>query len=901
MSSMKRLSTNEIRQLWFDYFHELNHEVVDSGNLVPDNDPTLLLVNAGMVHFKDVFVGLEKRPYNRAATAQKCMRVSGKHNDLENVGPSPRHHTFFEMLGNFSFGDYFKKEAIDFAWHLLVDELGLPIERLWFTVYTDDDEAERLWIERGAAPERVLRFGKKDNWWAMGDIGPCGPCSEIHYYWGDLDKQTADGVNVDDEYLEIWNLVFMQYDQKPDGTMVPLPAPSVDTGAGLERLACILQGTDNNYDTDAFLPILDRIQELAGQTDDQRREHLYRYRAIADHARACTFLIGDGVLPGNESRSYVLRMILRRAARFGKLIGFEEPFLADVADVVIEEMGGHYTDLRAKRDFILSTITAEEERFHRTLSTGLNLLDDKIADLREQGETVIPGKDVFFLWDTYGFPIDITRDVAEENGLTVDEAGFVAALDEQKAKSRASVTDKVAPDVAVYAQLLDRMKEEGVVEESGVVHLIYENLDEVDTTIAGIVVDGQIVDEASQGTPVEIVLPETPFYVESGGQISDTGELYYFPENLDEPVWVVEVTDTRRRIPGLIVHIGTVREGTVRVGDPARAAIDTVRRWDIMRNHTATHVLQSALRQRLGDHVHQAGSLVAPERLRFDFTHDQPLTAEEIAAIEKRANEIVLANYDVNTRETTHKRAIEEGVTALFGEKYGDVVRVVSFGEEEGISVELCGGTHVEMTAEIGNFRVINETSSAAGVRRIEVATGREAEKLIEERLDVLNQAAALLHAKPEEVINAVQSLSAQNQQLQKELAQLRQKMAQQETKSLLDNAVDVKGVRLLATQVEAPDIDTMRQMTDWFRDQLGSSVVVLGSVVNDKPMLIAAVTNDLIPRGMHAGNLVRDAAKIMGGGGGGRPNMAQAGGKDSDKLAEALGSVAGWVEENLK
>ncbi len=461
MSSMKRLSTNEIRQLWFDYFHELNHEVVDSGNLVPDNDPTLLLVNAGMVHFKDVFVGLEKRPYNRAATAQKCMRVSGKHNDLENVGPSPRHHTFFEMLGNFSFGDYFKKEAIDFAWHLLVDELGLPIERLWFTVYTDDDEAERLWIERGAAPERVLRFGKKDNWWAMGDVGPCGPCSEIHYYWGDLDKQTADGVNVDDEYLEIWNLVFMQYDQKPDGTMVPLPAPSVDTGAGLERLASILQGTDNNYDTDAFLPILDRIQELAGQTDDQRQEHLYRYRAIADHARACTFLIGDGVLPGNESRSYVLRMILRRAARFGKLIGFEEPFLADVADVVIDEMGGHYTDLRAKRDFILSTITAEEERFHRTLSTGLNLLDDQIADLREQGETVIPGKDAFFLWDTYGFPIDITRDVAEENGFTVDEAGFVAALDEQKAKSRASVTDKVAPDVAVYAQLLNRTEGRG--------------------------------------------------------------------------------------------------------------------------------------------------------------------------------------------------------------------------------------------------------------------------------------------------------------------------------------------------------------------------------------------------------------------------------------------------------
>ncbi len=898
---MKRLSTNDIRQLWFDYFHELNHEIVDSGNLVPDNDPTLLLVNAGMVPFKDVFVGLEKRPYNRAATSQKCMRVSGKHNDLENVGPSPRHHTFFEMLGNFSFGDYFKKEAIDFAWHLLVDELGLPIERLWFTVYTDDDEAERLWIERGAAPERVLRFGKKDNWWAMGDVGPCGPCSEIHYYWGDLDKQTADGVNVDDEYLEIWNLVFMQYDQKPDGTLEPLPAPSVDTGMGIERLASILQGTDNNYDTDAFLPIMDRIQELAGHSDAQRQEHLYRYRAISDHARACTFLIGDGVLPGNESRSYVLRMILRRAARFGKLIGFEEPFLADVADVVISEMGGHYTDLQAKRDFILGTITAEEERFHRTLSNGLNLLDDLMADLREQGKSVIPGKDAFFLWDTYGFPLDITRDVAEENGFSVDEAGFEAALDEQKARSRTSVTDNLAPDVAIYAQLLSGLKEQGIVEESGVAHLIYENLDEVDTTVVGIITNGQIVEDASAGAAVEIILPETPFYVESGGQISDTGELYYFPDDVDEPIWVVEVTDTRRRIPGLIVHIGMVVEGTVRVGDPARAAIDTVRRWDIMRNHTATHVLHTALRERLGDHVHQAGSLVAPERLRFDFTHGRPLTAEDIAEIEKHANAIVLANYDVNTRETSYQRAIEEGVTALFGEKYGDVVRVVSFGEEEGVSAELCGGTHVEMTAEIGSFRVINETGSAAGVRRIEVVTGRGAEKLIEDRLDVLNQAAALLHARPDEVSDAVQSLSAQNQQLQKELAQMRQKIAQQETQSLLDNAVEIDGVRLLATQVDAPDIDTMRQMTDWFRDQLGSSVVVLGSVINEKPMLIAAVTNDLISRGMHAGNLVRDAAKIVGGGGGGRPNMAQAGGKDSEKLPEALGSVAGWVEANLK
>jgi alanyl-tRNA synthetase len=890
---MKRLTTNEIRRLWFDYFEELGHEVVDSANMVPDNDPTLLLINAGMVPFKDVFLGHEKRPYKRATTSQKCMRVSGKHNDLENVGPSPRHHTFFEMLGNFSFGDYFKKEAIDFAWRFLVDELGVPLERLWFTVYTDDDEAEKLWID-------VLRFGKKDNWWEMGDTGPCGPCSEIHYYWGDLDQQTPDGVNVDDEYLEIWNLVFMQYDQKADGEMTPLPAPSVDTGAGLERLASILQDTDNNYDTDAFIPIMARIQELAGHSDEERQANLYRYRAIADHSRACTFMIGDGILPGNESRNYVLRMILRRAARFGKLFGFEEPFLARVAETVIEIMGGQYPDLIGKRDFILQTITAEEERFHRTLTIGLNLLDSMMTQLRERGNSEIPGREAFFLWDTYGFPIDLTRDVAEENGFTVNEDAFQAALQEQKEKSRASVVDKVAPDVAVYAQLLAKLQEEDLLGLGGVKHLIYDNIGEINTTVAAILVDGQPVEKADLGAEVEILLPETPFYVESGGQISDTGEIYYFPEDMETPVWTVEVTDTRRRLPGVIVHIGKVTGGSVQVGDPACAAIDTERRWDIMRNHTATHVLHAALRAKLGAHVHQAGSLVATDRLRFDFTHDQPLTEEEIEAIEEQSNEIILANFDVNTRWTSYKRAVAEGAMALFGEKYGDEVRVVSFGEELGVSMELCGGTHVSTTAEIGNFRVVHEGSSAAGVRRIEIVTGRKAEELIEERFKILKESASLLHTRPDEVSMAVRHLQEQNQQLQRELTQLRQKLAQTETQSLLDGAIQVAGAAVLAVEVDAPDVDTMRQMTDWLRDQLGSSVVVVGAVVNDKPMLVAGVTQDLIQRGVHAGNLVRDAAKIMGGGGGGRPNMAQAGGRDSEQLASALQSVQPWVEEAL-
>ena len=898
---MKRMSTNEIRQYWLNYFGKHGHAAVASSSLVPTDDPTLLLTNAGMNQFKDLFLGLEKREYSRAATSQKCMRVSGKHNDLENVGPSPRHHTFFEMLGNFSFGDYFKRDAIRFAWDLLVTQLGLPVERLWFTVYQDDDEAERLWIETGADPSRVLRFGKKDNWWAMGDTGPCGPCSEIHFYWGDLAQQVPDGVNKDDEYLEIWNLVFMQYDQKPTGELVPLPKPSVDTGAGLERLASILQGKDNNYDTDAFTPIMDCIQELARHSDAQRQEHLFRYRAIADHARACTFMIGDGVLPGNEGREYVLRMILRRAARFGKIIGFDQPFLASIADVVIGEMGEHYTDLPAKRDYILAVITNEEERFHRTLSNGLRILDELIETMRGEGRTVIAGQDAFHLWDTFGFPIDLTRDVAQDNGFSVDEASFRTLLAEQKEKSRATAVEKVGPDVAAYAAEFQRLKAEEVIDRDGVRYRIYENLAEIETVVAALFVGGQPTPSASTGDQVEILLPETVFYAEAGGQVSDTGELYYWPADLDEPVWVVSVTGMRRVLPGMIVHAGVVTTGSVQVGDPVEAVIDTERRWDIMRNHTGTHVLHAALRGRLGNHVHQAGSLVAPDRLRFDFTHSLPLSAEELADIERRANAIVLANYPVNTRWTSYKQAISEGVTALFTEKYGDEVRVVSFGEEEGVSAELCGGTHVDSTAEIGGFRIVSEGSVGANARRVEVVTGRAAQQLVEERLAALEQVADLVGVKAADVVRGVQQTVQENQALQRELNQLRQKLARQESEALLANAVAVDGFSVLAAQVNAGDVDTMRQMTDFFRDKLGSSVVAVGAVINDKPLIVAAVTDDLVARGMHAGNLVGAAAKLMGGGGGGRPTMAQAGGKESGKLSEALAAVPVWVKANLK
>ncbi len=902
---MRYLTTPEIRRLWLDYFHRHGHEIVPSSSLVPENDPTLLFTNAGMVQFKDVFLGLEKRPYSRATTAQKCLRVSGKHNDLESVGPSPRHHTFFEMLGNFSFGDYFKEEAIQFAWDLLVNVMELPVERLWFTVYLDDDEAEAHWRAVGAAPERILRFGKKDNWWAMGDVGPCGPCSEIHYYWGDLAQQSPEGVNRDDEYLEIWNLVFMQYEQKADGTLVPLPKPSVDTGAGLERLASILQGKDNNYDTDAFAPIMDTIQQLLGHSDRERRRHLVGYRVIADHGRAVSFLVADGVLPGNEGRNYVTRMILRRAARFGKLIGFDHPFLAHICRKVIQMYGEHYTELQDKADFILQTVTAEEERFQRTLHTGLRILDERIQRLKRQGQAVIPGEEAFRLWDTYGFPIDITRDVAREQGLTVDEEGFHRAMAQQRERARAVSSGGTGPeDLGLYARILETLKARGELPPEGVKHLIYEGLFGVDTKVVGLLVEGQEVQEAHPGQPVEVILPETPFYVESGGQVSDTGTILYRPEGADQPVWAVQVEDVRRPIPGLIVHVGRVVHGTVQVGDPAHAQIDVARRQDIMRHHTATHLLHAVLRRVLGKHVHQAGSLVAPDRLRFDFTHPAPLSDQELAQIERALNQAVLANYPVEPRWTTYEEALKEGAIALFGEKYGDWVRVVTIGGQDGqepFSKELCGGTHVASTGELGSVRITSEGSSASGIRRIEAVAGRVAEDLVERRLRSLQEAAAALRVRPEEVDQAVAELKERLQELQHELAQMRRKLARRETEALLGRAEPVDGLAVLAVQVDAPDVETLREMTDWFRDKLGSSVVVLGGLIDGKPMLVAAATPDAVERGIHAGQLVREIARAIGGGGGGRPTMAQAGGRRPEGLAEALAQVRPWVAQHLR
>ncbi len=890
------MTSSEIRQKFIDFFVENGHTLVSSSSLAPMGDPTLLFTNAGMVQFKDTFLGLEKRAYRRAVTAQKCMRVSGKHNDLENVGPSPRHHTFFEMLGNFSFGDYFKRDAIAFAWRFLVGELGLDVNRLWFTVYRTDDEAAQLWTETGAAPERVLRFDEKDNFWSMGDTGPCGPCSEIHYYLGDLAQQTAAGVNVLDDYIEIWNLVFMQYNRDSQGVLTPLPRPSVDTGMGFERLCLVLQGKQNTYDTDLFQPIFDHVQAALHHSAEQRAEKYVSYRVIADHSRAMAFLIGDGVLPGNAGRGYVLRMLLRRAARFGVKLGFQQPFLADTVDVVIRTMGQHYRELQERRDFILRTVRLEEERFRRTLTLGEELLQEIMARPEVAASRLLPGEDAFKLYDTYGFPLDLTRDAAKDAGFTVDEAGFQQAMRQQKERARSAAQFTAADNSAVqgYVDTLERLRDEGMLDSRGVEHLYYETA-RVPASVAALFSSGRSVDRAAAGASVEVVTPATPFYVEQGGQVSDTGWI-----RADDGSWQVEISDVRRPTPGLTVHVGRVTSGEIRVGASALVSIDEDRRLDIMRNHTATHLLHAALRQVLGAHVHQAGSLVAPDRLRFDFTHSAALSEEERLQIEQGVNEAILNNHPVTATVTTYKAAVANGAMALFGEKYGDEVRMISIGADTVVSRELCGGTHLAETGIIGLFTIVAEGSIGSGIRRIEALTGRASQKAAAQRLAALRRAAGLLGVGEDGLEARVADVQQTVQELQREVTRLRQQMAKRDIEQLLSQAAAVNGAAVLAAQVEASGVETLREMSDWLRDRLGASVVVLGATFGGRPNLIAAVTPDLIPRGIDAGQIMRAIAPVIGGGGGGRPTLAQAGGKDASKLPEALALVRPWVESKL-
>jgi alanyl-tRNA synthetase len=893
--------SNQIRSAFIDYYARNGHQVVPSSSLIPYGDKTILFTNAGMNQFKNLFLGLEKRDYTRAVTAQKVMRVSGKHNDLENVGPSPRHHTFFEMLGNFSFGDYFKEEAMKYALELVTKVYSLEMERLWFTIYREDDDAEVLWRKLGVPASRILRFGEKDNFWQMGETGPCGPNSEIHYFTGDMKADnTADRVNSDDDQVtvEFWNLVFMQFDRDPSGKLTPLPRPSIDTGMGFERICRLIQGTPTNYETDLFVSIFDRIQELAGHTNAQRAHGYIAYRVVADHVRAASFLIGDGVLPGNEGRNYVLRMILRRAARFGRKVGFNEPFLYRVSESVIDKMSEHYNQLADRRTHILNTIHQEEERFARTLDSGLQRLDDIIDELKTTSTQAvsIPGQVAFQLYDTFGLPIEITKDEARERGVTVDEAGFVASREAARERNRGG--DQFAADYDLrraYGEAFDTLKANGQLLSTGVIYNPYGRLT-VNTIVAAVLRDGEMSEHAVPGERIEIVLPVTPFYVESGGQVSDTGLI-------TSDTWHVIVRETRRAAPGFIVHMGDVEYGQPRIGDACVAEVDAARRGDIMRNHTATHLLQKALQTVVGTHIAQQGSLVAPDRLRFDYSHNAPLTQDQIDSVTAIVNDAILANLQVSATERPYKEALKSGAMAFFSEKYGDIVRVLRVGDtdESAFSIELCGGTHVRQTGDIGSAIIVAETAIAAGVRRIEVVTGHGALNYVKRQTQLLSQAGQALGTTANDIAVQIKKVLSTLSETQKALEHAQKELARARFSEVLASVTQVKGVPVLVAQVQVDTIDILRDMTDWFREKEPSGVAVLGAVVADKPALVVAVSKDLNGRGLDAGKLVREIAKVVGGSGGGRPTLAQAGGKDASKLGSALSQAVDLIDGWLK
>ena len=921
---MGNVTSADVRQSYLGFFESKNHRIVPSASLVPVDDPTLLFTNAGMNQFKDIFLGLTVPQARRVTDSQKCMRVSGKHNDLEDVGPSPYHHTFFEMLGNWSFGDYYKREAISWAWEILTTVWGLPGDQLYATVFKDekseiptDDEAAGYWqSETSVKDDHILYFGRKDNFWEMGETGPCGPCSEIHFDRGRpfCDLAHIDGhecqVNGDcNRFVELWNLVFIQYNAIAGGHLEPLPAQHVDTGLGFERLVMVLQGGKSTYDTDVFRQVFHRIQELTGQSDVEMRQNEVPYRVISDHGRAAAFLIGDGVLPGNIGQGYVLRMIIRRAARFGRKLGFSGPFLANVAESVIQLMGDHYRELRDRREHILRTITHEEERFLSTLDLGLNRLEQLLSQL-PLGKTNLSGEDTFDLYATYGLPFEMTRDVAGEQGYSVDEDGFRKAMAHHRDLSGGGMLDGSRTELAIYAKMLEDLKVENRLLAEGVEHRPYSGT-EVNGRVAALLLDGRRVEKVEPGDVVEVVLPVTPFYVEAGGQVSDTGVIMLtnreeredlsVSTQCQQSIWQIQVTDVRRPLPQLIVHSGRVIRGRPGVGDWVCAQVDGERRKDVMRNHTATHLLHRGLRQIVGSHVQQAGSLVAPDRLRFDFTHHTELSQKEIGQINQSVNQMILANYPLSTSLEPYNQALENGVIALFGEKYGDVVRVVRIGEPGAfVSQELCGGTHVRETAEISQFRILTEGSVGAGVRRIEAVTGRSAQQLLSDRLGVLESAAALLDCLPEDVPSKLRALIDQSQRTKREADRLWTSLAQRDFEQLMLQATVLDGAAVLTARVDVPGVDTLRQMTDWFRDQHSSGVVVLGTVIDGRPLLIAAVTPDLTKRGLRADELIKKLAPIIGGGGGGRATLAQAGGRDAECLDEALSSVFELVKRAL-
>ncbi|ECW0910143.1 alanine--tRNA ligase [Salmonella enterica subsp. enterica] len=873
-------STAEIRQAFLDFFHSKGHQVVASSSLVPNNDPTLLFTNAGMNQFKDVFLGLDKRNYSRATTSQRCVRAGGKHNDLENVGYTARHHTFFEMLGNFSFGDFFKHDAIQFAWELLTGEnwFALPKERLWVTVYETDDEAYEIWEKEVGIPrERIIRIGDNkgapyasDNFWQMGDTGPCGPCTEIFYDHGDHIWGGPPGSPEEDgdRYIEIWNIVFMQFNRQADGTMEPLPKPSVDTGMGLERIAAVLQHVNSNYDIDLFRTLIEAVAKVTGATDLGNKS----LRVIADHIRSCAFLVADGVLPSNENRGYVLRRIIRRAVRHGNMLGAKETFFYKLVGPLIEVMGSAGEELKRQQAQVEQVLKTEEEQFARTLERGLALLDEELAKL--QGDT-LDGETAFRLYDTYGFPVDLTADVCRERNIKVDEAGFEAAMEEQRRRAR-----EASGFGADYNAMI---RVDSASEFKGYDHL------ELNGKVTALFVDGKAVEAINAGQEAVVVLDQTPFYAESGGQVGDKGEL--------KGAGFTFAVDDTQKYGQAIGHLGKLSAGALKVGDAVQADVDEARRARIRLNHSATHLMHAALRQVLGTHVAQKGSLVSDKVLRFDFSHNEAMKPSEIREVEDLVNAQIRRNLPIETNIMELDAAKAKGAMALFGEKYDERVRVLSMGD---FSTELCGGTHASRTGDIGLFRIISESGTAAGIRRIEAVTGEGAMATVHAQSDRLNDIAHLLKGDSQNLGDKVRAVLERTRQLEKELQQLKDQAAAQESANISSKAVDLNGVKLLVSELAGIEPKMLRTMVDDLKNQLGSTVIVLATVVEGKVSLIAGVSKDVTDR-VKAGELIGMVAQQVGGKGGGRPDMAQAGGTDAAALPAALASVQGWVSAKLQ
>ena len=876
------MSGDEIREKFLSYFEAHGHSRFASSSLIPVGDPTLLLTTAGMVQFKPYFTGEAEPPNKRATTSQKCFRTP----DIEEVGDAT-HNTLFEMLGNFSFGDYFKSNAVDFAVELMTEGYGIPLDKFSAAIHHTDEETRGLWEAKGIPADKVYSFGDDENWWGpAGDEGPCGPCSELHYDYGaeygclqvncapNCSNVMADGVTCD-RYVELWNLVFMQYYHHLDGTRTNLPAPSVDTGMGFERLVRILQDVDTAYETDLFTPIIAAVERVSGKSYNNP-DDTYAIRVVAEHGRSVTFLIADGVVPGNEGRGYVLRRVIRRAIRYARRIGIEGNFLGEIADATIDKMGKVYPELVNNRDFILTVLRLEEERFQQAYQNGYNMLSEAL-----EGVDTLDGGTAFRLWDTYGFPLEMTQEIASEQGVTVDTEGFGREMGAQRQRGRAS---------AQFGEERAKIRQYESLGVGATQFLGYEQIS-ASSPVVGLIADDEVVSEATAGQSVEVVLVQTPFYAEGGGQIGDAGIL-------SGPDGVIEVHDTQAVMPDVIMHFGKVSEGTVRLGDTVEANVDPMRRENTARNHTATHMLHAALREVLGPHVRQAGSLVAPDRLRFDFSHVQPVTDDELWQVQHLVNEKIRQNSGVHRDEDTYSSAIQRGALAFFGDRYGERVRLIEIANGDTFSFEVCGGTHVHHTGEVGSVYILGESSIGAGMRRLEAVSGRAAERLVWERFNREDGLASMLNTTPSELGNAVQRIQEETDDLRRQLATLERQNSLQAAEILLDSKQDINGVSVLSARTEASNADSMREISDWLRDKMGSGIVVLGAVINDRPTISVGITRDLVDGGADARDYARDLGRIIGGGGGGRPDMAQAGGRNADKLDDAIAGAADIIRQ---